>query len=622
MLQAARKSGLAFTMAAGWRNVCAVAFSPKQHWRVVLVTKSNKAAYVAPLILLGPVLLFVAAFYLVPLVQLFGGSFRVGDEWTLDGYRQTLSQAAFVRIFFRTLTLSIIVTIICLLIGYPLAYQLSKVKGRAAAILLLLVSLPYMTSVLIRTYAWVIILAPNGVVNKTLLGAGLIQDPLDLVFNTFGVYVGMVQIQLPLMVFPLYAAMMRVDRSLIDAAANLGSNPVSAFLHAFAPLTAPGIVSGCTLVFLSCLGFYVTPALLGGAGDYMLAQGITVRVTALADFVGATTQSVILLSIVIAMLIIFRSTLAPDTGEDRSTKKLAAKNGTGLTRYPDALESLRCRIHPFARSLSEALAVIRTPLLWATTVLAFVFLLVPLLVIFPLAFSSASYLTFPPPGYSLRWFNTFISNDIWLRAAWFSIQTCLLASLFAVALSVPAAYAIVRQRAPARIAIYILLISPIVLPHVVLALGLYFFLGKIGLLGTKAGFVIAYTVVGIPYALIAIVGGLRQLDASLERAAQSLGATPITAFRTVTLPLLLPSLLSAIFFSFIMAFDDVILGLFLGGPSSVPLSVRMWEDIKQEISPQVSVVAVIFFAALAAAYLVHQLLSLRTPAVGNTLKDD
>lgn len=567
-----------------------------------------------PVLLLLPALFFIAVFYVFPLVKILSSSLWVAGTWNFDGYRETLSQPAFLRIFARTLTLSVSVTLICLVVGYPLAYVLSKTKGRAATILLLLVSLPYMTNVLIRTYAWIIFLAPNGLVNKALRGAGLIHDPLDLVFNTFGVYVGMVQIQLPLMVFPLYAAMKRVDRSLMDAAANLGSNPASAFIHAFAPLTTPGIIGGCTLVFLSCLGFYVTPALLGGAGDYMLAQGITVRVTALADFAGATTQSAILLGIVIALLVTFRSTLAPDTDEQVKLSQNKSAYGDGLTCYPAFVESCLRSVRPLILGGSEALAQVRIPALWGLSILSFGFLLVPLLVIVPLAFSSASYLTFPPPGYSLRWFSTFLKNDIWLGAAAFSIQTCLLASLIALVLTVPAAFAIVRRRVPGRVAIYITLISPIVVPHVVLALGLYFFLGSLGLVGSKTGFVIGYTIIGIPYALIALVGGLRQIDESLERAAQSLGARPVTAFRTVTLPLLIPSLGSAVFFSFIMAFDDVILGLFLGGPKAVPLSIRMWEDIKLEISPQVAVVAVMLFASMAVSYLIQQIYTKR---VGN-----
>jgi putative spermidine/putrescine transport system permease protein len=164
---------------------------------------------------------------------------------------------------------------------------------------------------------------------------------------------------------------------------------------------------------------------------------------------------------------------------------------------------------------------------------------------------------------------------------------------------VPAAFALVRHRFPGRLAVYLLLISPLIVPHVVMAVSLFFALAGTSLIGSPLAFALGYAIIGAPYAVVVTIAGLKRFDRTLERAATSLGANQITILWTVTLPLLLPTLASAAIFAFIVGFDDVVFGLFLSGPNATPLPMRMWDNIRLEISPQIAVVAVIFLAVLA-----------------------
>ncbi|HEX2113381.1 MAG TPA: ABC transporter permease subunit [Alphaproteobacteria bacterium] len=562
--------------------------------------------------LVVPALLVFLVVYAAPLGSLVVDSFHKDGSFTLANHLESITSPAFGTIVLRTLTLSAIVTVLCLLIGYPLAYILASLRGAVAAGLLLLVSVPYVTSILIRSYAWVVVLSGNGIINKALLWLGVTDEPLRLVFNEAGTYIGMVQVQLPLMVFPLYAAMHRIDGSLVAAARNLGSSPFSAFWHVYLPLSGSGIAGGCTLVFLSCLGFYVTPALLGGPGQYLVAQGIAVRVTTLADFSSAAAQATLLLAVVLVIFIACRRRIASELGGGAAPEAHSHDGaGSGLRRWPNAVERIALACAPVLRACGDTISYGGRLVLWIFAVAALVYLVLPLLVVIPLAFSDAAYLTFPPPAYSLRWFKAFLSNTQWLEATWFSVRMAGVGAVTSLLLGVPVAFALVRRRLVGKLSIYLLLISPLVVPHVVIAVALYFTLARLQLVGTELGFVIAYTLLGMPYVLVVFIAGLRRFDQTLEMAAASLGARPITVLGTVTFPLLVPSLISALLFAFIAGFDDVVLGLFLSGPTATPLPIRMWDNIRLEISPQIAVVAVLLFVALAASYCAYLLLSSR-----------
>lgn len=182
--------------------------------------------------------------------------------------------AAFGKILVRTFKISAIVTLCCLLLGYPLAYWLSTLSARKANMLMILVLVPFWTSILVRVAAWIVLLQSNGLVNRSLMGLGLTDEPFPLLFNRLGVIIAMVHILLPFMILPLYSVMKSVPSTYLRAAVSLGSSPLAAFFRVYVPQTYPGVGAGGLLVFILSIGYYVTPALLGGADDQMLSYYI------------------------------------------------------------------------------------------------------------------------------------------------------------------------------------------------------------------------------------------------------------------------------------------------------------------------------------------------------------
>lgn len=188
--------------------------------------------------------------------------------------RMPEEQRAFGGILLRTFHISLVVTVICLLLAYPLAWWLASLPARSANVLMILVLVPFWTSILVRVAAWIVLLQSEGLVNRGLMGLGLIEQPLALLFNRTGVVIAMVHILLPFMILPLYSVMKSVPPTYVRAAVSLGSSPLAAFFRVYVPQTYPGIGAGALLVFILAIGYYVTPALLGGADDQMLSYYI------------------------------------------------------------------------------------------------------------------------------------------------------------------------------------------------------------------------------------------------------------------------------------------------------------------------------------------------------------
>lgn len=214
--------------------------------------------------------------------------------------------AAFFRILMRTFSISAVVTFFCLLLGYPLAYWLSTLSPRQANILMILVLVPFWTSILVRSAAWIVLLQSNGLVNRSLLELGFINEPLPLLFNRIGVIIAMVHILLPFMILPLYSVMKSVPATYLRAAVSLGSSPLAAFFRVYVPQTFPGIGAGGLLVFILSIGYYVTPALLGGADDQMLSYYIAQYTNVTVNWGMACALGAVLLSATLVLYAVYR----------------------------------------------------------------------------------------------------------------------------------------------------------------------------------------------------------------------------------------------------------------------------------------------------------------------------
>lgn len=248
-----------------------------------------------------PAVALLALFFVYPIVTFLLRSFSE-PEWGLQNYAKFFQESAYLGALGNTFKIAIIVTLISLVLGYMVAYAMTIVGPKTLKFILIAVLVPFWTSLLVRTYAWMVLLQNEGIINRTLQGIGIIDEPLQLIHNFTGVIIGMVYTMLPFMILPIYATMTSIDPNLLRAGANLGASPAVVFTRIFLPLTLPGVGAGSIMVFVMTIGYYITPALLGGSQDTMIGQFIAEQIQSLLNWgMGATAAMVL----VVATMIIF-----------------------------------------------------------------------------------------------------------------------------------------------------------------------------------------------------------------------------------------------------------------------------------------------------------------------------
>ena len=216
-----------------------------------------------------------------------------------------VEQRVFRDVLGRTLWISAMVTLICLVLGYPVAYVIAAQPPGRAGMLLFLVLLPFWTSLLVRTVAWVVLLQKEGVLNSLFMSLGLVHEPLKMIYNRFAVYVAMVHVLLPFMILPLYSVMRGIPPSYVRAASSLGARPFTAFRRVFVPQTLAGIGAGCLMVFIQALGYYITPALVGGAEDQMISYFIAFYASKTVNWGMAAALSIMLLTATLLLYAVY-----------------------------------------------------------------------------------------------------------------------------------------------------------------------------------------------------------------------------------------------------------------------------------------------------------------------------
>ena len=244
--------------------------------------------------------------------------------------------------------------------------------------------------------------------------------------------------------------------------------------------------------------------------------------------------------------------------------------------------------------------------------LVLLYLVFPILVVVPLSFSAGTYLSFPPPGFSLRWYENFLSRSDWLGAASLSLWVGGAVMVSATALGAPAALALVRSSFPGKDLLTGFIISPLIAPVIIVAIGIYFFYARLGLVGNPFALVIAHTALAVPFVVINVSATLQGFDERLEQAAMNLGATPWRTFWQVTFPIIRPGVLAGALFAFISSFDELVVALFVSGTSAVTLPRKMWESIRFEIDPTIAAVSTLLVVLTGALFLSAELLRQRS----------
>jgi putative spermidine/putrescine transport system permease protein len=221
----------------------------------------------------------------------------------------------------------------------------------------------------------------------------------------------------------------------------------------------------------------------------------------------------------------------------------------------------------------------------------FAYLIFPIFIVIPISFSSSSFLEFPPPGFSFRWFENFFQRRDWVSATILSVKLAAMTTVFATALGIPASFALARHKFPGKNWVYAFILSPMIVPIIITAIAIYFFYAKLRFIGSILGMVFAHSTLAIPKVIIILTATLQTFDRTLEKASMNLGAGPFRTFRKVTLPIIRPGVISAALFAFITSFDELIITMFICGTKSTTLPKRMWDGMRLEIDPTIAAVS-------------------------------
>jgi len=288
---------------SGYRTVIfgtarALPDAPETNWRETLIEANDRWADPAHLVVLQRAVNPLTDYFMLYALDM--------ERDLQDNIRlQEPDQRLFLGLIQRTLTIAVSVTLVCLIMGYPVAYLLANIGGSLRYALLVLVLLPFWTSLLVRTAAWIVVLQTEGIANTAFLWTGITSEPIRMIYNRFGTVVVMSQVLLPFMILPLYAVMSGISHWHMRAAQSLGASFLTAFRRVYMPQTMPGVAAGTLLVFMLSIGYYITPALVGGSGDQMLSYFIAFYATETVNWGLAAALGTVLMVIVLTMFLIY-----------------------------------------------------------------------------------------------------------------------------------------------------------------------------------------------------------------------------------------------------------------------------------------------------------------------------
>lgn len=552
-----------------------------------------------------PGVVFLVAFFAWPVARLLLLSLQdQTGAFSLENYRRIAETSLYVRVLGITFRIAILTAVASLVIGYPIAYWLNRQPALWRGKLLMFVMVPFWTSYLVKTFAWMILLGRTGVINNLLTGSGLVERPVALMYNELGIMIGMVHAMVPLAVITMLPIMANIDRRLGSAAMTLGASPAHAFWLIFFRLSLPGVTAAGLLVFIFSLGFFIVPAFLGGSRNQMLAQLVITQIQELLNWQFAGALATLMLVAALLTCFVYDRLFGISTvtgGSGRTGSGVSRALATfALGRIADvcALLGRAVRWVVGARAGGYSLA--------AFSWLVIAFLVVPTLLIIPLSFTSSSFLSFPPPGWSLKWYETFINSPLWTTATIRSFGVGFATAIAATAIGGFAALGLSRVRSRWSPALFAFFLAPMIVPRIVIAVGIFYLYAQIGLVGTDLGLVIGHTVLAVPFTLIAVSAILKTYDTRLDQAAATLGANPLRTLTNVTIPLISGGLVAAFLLAFITSFDELTIAIFVSGGIKTTLPKQMWDDMLLQLNPTLAAVSVVVFLIVTALLILAE----------------
>jgi len=561
-----------------------------------------------------PGLLFLAAFLVLPSLGLLSISLTDDETgaWTLHAYQRALGVPVYTRIISNTFWIALQVTVLCLVIGYPLAYWLARLPARRQRILALLVLMPLWTSALVKNFAWLVLLGRNGIFAETLRALG-IEAPPDLLFNRATVIFAMMHSMVPLAAVSMLSVMTQLDPRLTQAAGTLGASRVTAFWRIYLPLSMPGVASAGLLVFIGGLGYFITPALLGSPRETMMGQAIITQVQQMDNLVFASALSALLIAAALASCLVYDrifglSRMTGGGSQSRSARSPIRRAGLWVTRVAGTLFG----------GLSEALARLlgRHRFAWLLptyAVIVIAVLVLPILALIPMAFTSAEFMSFPPPGFSLRWFEEYLNSPVWTSATLRSFGIGAATAVVTMTLATLAAFGLSRSASRLTPFAFLMFMTPMVIPSIVVGVALFQLFARLGLIATDLGIMLGHVVHAMPIAFVIVLATLKSHDWRLDQAAATLGANRPRVFRRVTMPLIRGGLVAGLIFAFLSSFEELTVALFIGGGLRSTLPKQMWDDVILQVSPLLVAASVVVIVVVTALFVLAELLR---PRVG------
>ncbi len=488
----------------------------------------------------------------------------------LGNFLQLTDDPLYFEAYLQSLQIAGISTICCLLLGYPLAWAVAHSKPSTRNILLLLVILPPWTSFLIRVYAWMGILKNNGVLNNVLLWLGVIDQPLTILHTNLAVYIGIVYAYLPFMVLPIYTALTRIDYSLVEASLDLGARPLKTFFSIIVPLTKGGIIAGSMLVFIPAVGEFVIPELLGGPDSIMIGRVLWQEFFNNRDWPVASAVAIIMLLLLIVPIMWFHK---------HQQKKCG---GAWMNNLP----------------------VVRSPWRILILVLGFTFLYAPMLMLVIYSFNSSKLVTVWA-GWSTRWYGELFRDTAMMSAVGLSLTIAACAATMAVVLGTIAAVVMVRfGRFRGANGFAFMITAPLVMPDVITGLSLLLLFVALGhAIGwpSDRGMLtiwLAHVTFCTAYVAVVIASRLRELDRSIEEAAMDLGAAPLKVFFVITLPMIMPAVISGWLLAFTLSLDDLVIASFVSGPGATTLPMLVFSSVRMGVNPEINALATLILGVV------------------------
>jgi putative spermidine/putrescine transport system permease protein len=545
----------------------------------------------AVLLSLPAVLLLLGAF-VGPLAILLAYSVGLlGDDTPLglSRYAEVLTDGFYLGVLGSTLRLGLLVTAATLALGYPLAWAVAQARGRRRTLLLAVVIAPLLTNILVRTLGWVVILDDNGILNAALRAISGGRVSQRFLGTDVGIVIALTHVFLPFMVLPMLTTLERIAPSLRESAAVYGAHPVVVFWRVILPLSVPGIIAGSTLVFLLATGALLTPLIVGQGRVWVLPTLIYEQIQLVhwgrAAALAVTLFGASLLAILLSQWLGQRLAGSYERGAPGGLARAWARVGGEFgVRLSAALRGAPT----FARGLRL--------MGQGFVALVLLYLLFPLGVVVKTAFDASPVIQAGFGGFTLRWFEALFADSRYLDALLLSLRLALLTAVVDLALGIPAAHALVRGSFPGRGPLLAFLLSPLLIPHMVLAIGLVLYFQALGAGPSFVRLLVVHLVIALPYVVRILVTAFQSVDPRLEESAHTLGASRLTVLRRVTLPLVKPALFAAMLFSFLVSFDEATITVLVAGAGNVTLPVRIFSQLTQQWTAAVAALSTLWIA--------------------------